>query len=37
MGQVTEKQLRRERPVFGPPTKEHVEKMKPRIDKDEFF
>jgi hypothetical protein len=37
MEQVTENQLRRKRPVFGPPTKEHVEKMKPRIDQDEFY
>jgi hypothetical protein len=35
--QVAENQLRRKRPVYGPPTKEYVEKMKPRVDKDEFF
>jgi hypothetical protein len=37
MEQVAENQLKRQRPVFGPPTREYAEKMKPRIDKDEFF
>jgi hypothetical protein len=37
MEQVAENQLKSQRPVFGPPTREYAEKMKPRIDKDEFF
>jgi hypothetical protein len=37
MNQVTENQLRRNPPKFGPPTKEQWERLRPRIDKDEFF
>lgn len=37
MEQVAENQLKRQRPVYGPPTREYAEKMKTRIDKDEFF
>ena len=37
MKQIEKNQLRNRPPKFGPPTKEMHEKMKPRIDKDEFF
>ena len=37
MKQIEKNQLRNRPPKFGPETKEMHEKMKPRIDKDEFF
>ena len=37
MKQIEKNQLRNRPPKFGPQTKETHEKMKPRIDKDEFF
>lgn len=37
MNKITENQLRNRPPKAGPPTKEQWEKIKPRIDKDEFF
>lgn len=37
MKQVEENQLKRNPKKVGPPTKEQWEKLRPRIDKDEFF
>jgi hypothetical protein len=37
MKQLEENQLRNHPPKIGPQTKEFFEKMKPRIDKDEFY
>lgn len=37
MEQISQNQLRNRPPKTGPPTKEEWEKMRPRIDKDEFF
>ena len=37
MNKVTENQLRNHPPKYGPPTKLEWDKLKPRIDKDEFY
>jgi hypothetical protein len=37
MNKVTENQLRNRPPKLGPPTRSEWEKMRPRIDKDEFI
>lgn len=37
MEQITENQMRRSPPKFGPPTKLQSEKMRTRIDNDDFF
>jgi hypothetical protein len=37
MKQVEKNQLQRNPPKAGPPTKEQWEKLRPRIDKDDFF
>ena len=37
MKRMEEAQLRNHPPRIGPPTKQEYEKLRPRIDKDEFF
>jgi hypothetical protein len=37
MENITANQLRNRPPQYGPPNKAEWEKLKPRIDKDEFF
>ena len=37
MNQVNENVLRNRPPHFGPPTKQEWEKLRPRIDRDEFI
>jgi hypothetical protein len=37
MENITANQLRNRPPQYGPPSKAEWEKLKPRIDKDEFF
>jgi hypothetical protein len=37
MNRVSATQLKNRPPKFGPPTKQEWEKMKPRIDPDEFY
>ena len=37
MENITANQLRNRPPKYGPPSKAEWEKLKPRIDKDEFF
>jgi hypothetical protein len=37
MEQVNQNILKNRPPKYGPPTKDQYEKLRPRIDKDEFF
>jgi hypothetical protein len=37
MEQVNQNVLKNHPPKYGPPSKEQYEKLRPRIDKDEFF
>ena len=37
MNQISQNQLAKNPPKFGPPTKKEWEKLRPRFEKDDFF